>query len=295
MNCYRKIARAVITSILCIGASAAFAQRSTVTDVDFLGVVEIPSGTEFNNTVIGGLSGIVRDPTSGNYLAVSDDRGAGDDGTPRVYKIAIDVSDRSLDDGDVTFQSVHSLRTQSGETLDVINPDPEGIAIDGNGQLYISSERNSDGRIPQLFKIDNGFAVSGELDVPGKFKGTAGDRGVRNNLGFESLTVTPDGSKLYAATEAALLQDGNAASLSEGSNARVIEYEVETGAAIAEYIYQVDPIAEQPNPRKCVRRFRIGRDARLRRRWHFLGPRAIVLHRCPRARLHGQTLRVQHQ
>ena len=34
-----------------------------------------------------------------------------------------------------------------------------------------------------------------------------GDRGVRDNLGFESLTLTPDGKALWTATEVALTQD----------------------------------------------------------------------------------------
>lgn len=46
----------------------------------FAGLVEIASGTAFEGTVVDGLSGLVYDPESATYFAVSDDRGSTDDG-----------------------------------------------------------------------------------------------------------------------------------------------------------------------------------------------------------------------
>ncbi len=222
--------------------------RKFVEGVEFLGSTELPSGTVFDGTVVGGLSGIVFDPATGHFLAVSDDRGAGTDGTPRFYKLAIDLRDGALEDGDVMIRSVTALTLPDGSTLDAINPDPEGIAIDASGDLYISSERNLDGRFPQIFKVDARGQVFGELPVDAKFNGTSDAFGVRNNLGFESLTLTPDQTTLYTATESALFQDGSASSVLTGAAARIIKYDVATGAPVAEYMYEVDAIAAAPIP-----------------------------------------------
>ncbi|MEO0823603.1 MAG: esterase-like activity of phytase family protein, partial [Pseudomonadota bacterium] len=223
--------------------------RRIVEDVEFLGVFEFPSLLEFESTTVGGLSGITYDPESETYFAVSDDRDAGEDGTPRVYEISIDLSDGTLDDGDVALVDVFALTQVDGTTtLDVINPDPEGIALDEMGQFYISSERDLNGD-PAIFLFDETFSQIGELTVDDKFlPDGGGTAGVRNNLGFESLTITPDQTTLYTATESALVQDGEVASLETGSAARIIRYDLQTGEPTAEFIYEVDPIAAEPDP-----------------------------------------------
>ena len=215
--------------------------RRVVDAVEFLGVVEIPSGTEFEGTVIGGLSSIVFDLDSGTYLTISDDRGAGEDGTPRFYELEIDLSDGSLDDGDVVFTDVTAF-TIDGETFDVLNPDPEGIAIGAGGQLYISTERNIDGRIPQLFEVERDGTITNELPVDDRFKGLNDFQGVPNNNGFESLTVTPDTKFLYTATESTLIQDGPRSNFETGAFSRVIKYDTATGEAVGEFLYPIDPI-----------------------------------------------------
>ncbi|MEL6477965.1 MAG: phytase [Pseudomonadota bacterium] len=216
--------------------------RRVVDAVEFLGVVEIPSGTEFDGTIIGGLSSIVFDLESGTYLTISDDRGAGEDGTPRFYEVDIDLSDGALDEGDVVFTDVTAF-TIDGETFDVLNPDPEGIAIGADGQLFISTERNIDGRIPQLFKVDRDGTITDELPVDDRFKGLNDFQGVPNNNGFESLTVTPDTKFLYTATESTLIQDGPRSNFETGAFSRVIKYDTATGEAVAEFLYPIDPIA----------------------------------------------------
>ena len=221
--------------------------RKTVSGLEFIGEVFIPDDVLVGGTRVGGLSGITYDATTGDYIAVSDDRGAGEDGTPRIYDISIDLSDGSLDAGDVTMNGVTALTLEDGTTWDAINPDPEGIAIDNTG-LYISSERNIDGLMPQIFTVSGAGQTTGEIAVDAKFNGDGATTGVRNNLGFESLTITPDQTTLYTATESALVQDGPRSTTTNTAAARIIKYDLETGLPVAEYIYEVDEIANEPNP-----------------------------------------------
>ncbi len=228
--------------------------RTDVTATSFGGLVEIPSGTEFDETVIGGLSGLVRNPITGTYLAVSDDRGTeAEDGTilssPRVYELAIDLSDGSLDEGDVTVLDVITLTqitTEGVLPLNTLNPDLEGIAIGSNGNLLISSERDFEGT-PAIYEFSPNGQLLAEAPVDAKFIPDAlGDeqtRGVLNNLGFEALSISPDGTTLYVGTEGGLIQDGGRATFDTSAFSRIIEYDLTTGQAVAEYVYPVDPIA----------------------------------------------------
>ncbi len=85
------------------------------------------------------------------------------------------------------------------------------------------------------------------LDVPAPYlTAEGGDRGVRRNLGFEPLTVTPDGTLLITGTENALFQDGAPASLESGSPSRLLVFDTATGQARAQYRYRTDPVVAPP-------------------------------------------------
>ncbi|WP_333833798.1 phytase [Rubrimonas sp.] len=214
----------------------------------FLGFVEIPSFTEFEGAIVGGLSGLTYDPVRGVYLAVSDDRDAGADGAPRVYELAIAIEDGALSEGDVTVLDVTALTLEDGTTLDAIRPDPEGIALGASGRFWVSSERDLNGN-PSIWLFDRDGQRIGELPVDAKFlPDAARTQGVRSNLGFESLTITPDGRTLWTATESAIAQDGGLATTETSAVARLIRYDLTTGEAVAEHVYEVEPIANERTP-----------------------------------------------
>ena len=71
--------------------------------------------------------------------------------------------------------------------------------------------------------------------------------GVRPNLGFESAGVTHDGRYLFTAAENALYQDGPAATIANGSPARILRYSL-SGRLDRQYVYVTDPVAEPPVP-----------------------------------------------
>jgi myo-inositol-hexaphosphate 3-phosphohydrolase len=222
--------------------------RNTVAGVDFLGEVTFDTGLTFSNTEVGGLSGITYDPFNQVYYSISDDRSQID--PARFYTLDIDLSDGALDSGDVTFTDVTTLTDESGDPFAPTSVDPEGIAFANNGTLFISSEGDADQLIDPFV---NQFSLGGEqfntLPVPEKFLPTAdGTSGIRDNLAFESLTITPDQRFLYVATENALLQDGPAASLDDESLSRIIKYDLQTGQPVGEFVYVTEPVPEVPDP-----------------------------------------------
>ena len=68
---------------------------------------------------------------------------------------------------------------------------------------------------------------------------------MRHNRGFESLTLAPDGARLYVGTESPLLQDGPEASFDRPGFSRILEYEVSGRELVrrGEYVYPIGPLA----------------------------------------------------
>ena len=169
---------------------------------------------------------------------------------PRYYTVTIDLSDGSLEDGDVAFTNVTSLVDADGTPFTPGELDPEGIALNSQGTLFISSEGDARNLVAPFV---NEFSLSGreirELPIPNKFLPTEdGDSGIRNNQAFESLAITPDQQTLYTAIENALVQDGSRSSLTEGSPLRILSYDLTTGEPAEEFLYINDAIPVPPVP-----------------------------------------------
>ncbi|MFM9158205.1 MAG: esterase-like activity of phytase family protein, partial [Dolichospermum sp.] len=73
-------------------------------------------------------------------------------------------------------------------------------------------------------------------------------KGIRNNLAFESLTITPNQKYLFTATENALIQDGTAAKPGVSSLCRILEYNLLTKQPEREFLYQTQPVKPFFNP-----------------------------------------------
>ncbi|MEB3211665.1 MAG: phytase, partial [Leptolyngbyaceae bacterium] len=222
--------------------------RQSVSDIEFLGEVQFPTGFIFEGTEVGGISGLAYDAARDVYYGLSDDRSQIN--PARFYTLSIDVTDGSLDDGDVTFEAVTTLLDASGNPYPDSSLDPEGIALSSLGTLFISSEGDANALIEPF--IDQ-FSLTGQqidsLPVADVYSPTADQSsGIRNNLAFESLTITPDQKFLYTATENALFQDGPAASVDDGSLSRIIKYDLTTGQPVAEFVYEVEAVPEEPVP-----------------------------------------------
>lgn len=142
--------------------------KKTVVDIEFLGDATFETGFTFNETEVGGLSGITYDPFKNVFYSISDDRSQND--PARFYTLSIDVSDGDLQNNDVTFQDVTTLLDENGEPFPELSLDPEGIALTNKSTLFISSEGDASNLINPFV---NQFSLEGqqfqELPVPEKF------------------------------------------------------------------------------------------------------------------------------
>jgi hypothetical protein len=217
-------------------------------DLQFLGQAIVPTGTVFQGTTVGGLSSITYDPRRNVFYALSDDPSQFQ--PARFYTVGLDLRDGRLGDGDVRFQDVTTLLAPDGQPYASLSLDPEGLALTKDRQLILTSEGFTNSLIdPFVRRYALNGSFLGSLPVPQPFLPTADhSSGVRPNLAFESAGVPKNGRFVFTATENALYQDGPAATVSNGSPARIMRYDLRTGRLDRQWVYQTDPVAQAPVP-----------------------------------------------
>ena len=231
--------------------------------LEFLGEYELPK-TNFEGSPVGGLSGITYDPkgistvTSKAYrfYALSDD--PSENGEARFYSLRLDLT--SSDPANirlkkVAVEGVTSLKKADGETFSWGSINPEGIALSPRNSVFVASEGVTHAGIPPFvgeFDLKTGKLL-GNLPIPKRYIPDASDekqqQGVRENLGFESLSIDPetfspgglDPFRLFAATEAPLMQDLDP---EQASKLRFLHYVIvdKTPQLVSENLYNLDQV-----------------------------------------------------
>lgn len=209
-------------------------------------VHSIPLGTEFQGTVIGGLSSI--DPSfDGNWYVISDDRSEYSDA--RFYKVAIDYTDKKITD--IRFLTTYSLKDKDGVVYRKHSFDPEAIRVHAASKTLVYTSEG--GRLPGtespfIRRMDTTGTYLSTIPVPKQFDFYEGEKGLRGNGAFESISFEND-SILWYANELPLKEDGPKPQLTE-SNAfiRLTKMNVNTGQALAQFAYKLDPIPDAPVP-----------------------------------------------
>jgi 3-phytase len=241
-------ATVLATLALPFSAAAAPERQTPASPLRALGELIFPGATSFQGTTVGGLSGLVYDSRRGVYYAVSDDRG--DQQAPRFYTLQIDLSGGALRELRVTGVTTidADARTPGVQPYERNASDLEDVALLPDGQLLVSSGRDQ-ANVPWLrtFALDG--TLTGELPIPAAFL-PGPERGVRPNLGFEGLTLTPDGSTLYVVNEDALAQDGPITTPDAGSQVRILRYDRRgtTWVPGPQVVYRPGPIFARPEP-----------------------------------------------
>jgi hypothetical protein len=231
-----RLALALLLAALALATPAAAHDRDI--DLRFRGQAIVPTGTTFDQTIVGGLSSITYDRRHDVYYAVSDDQA-----NARFYTVAIDEREPA-----VRFKDVTTLLAPNGQAYPAGSLDPEGLALTKDRELILTSEGLPGmGIDPFLRRYSLRGRFLGDLPVPPAFRVTADQSsGVRPNLGFESAGV--DDRYLFTANEGALYQDGPAATTANGSPVRILRYDLRKRRLDREWRYLTDPVAEPPVP-----------------------------------------------
>jgi hypothetical protein len=255
---------ALAAAVLFAGAGVAPAEPVPAaavegTEVRFLGEHTIPQNTEFQGTTVGGLSGIDRDPRTGEWVMISDDRS--DRQPARFYTARIDVDLTGVHGVALTGTSPF-LRPDGQEyppasAGDGTAVDPEDIRVDPlTGEYWWSQEGNrpsgeptpTDAVIqPSIQQASRDGAYAGSLPLPANYEITSAERGPRRNLALEAITFAAGGQLLTSAVESPLIQDGPMPTPANGALSRITVH-TRDGGVLAQYAYPQEPLFATPDP-----------------------------------------------
>jgi hypothetical protein len=241
--------------------SAALTEAGSIKELKFLGAYEVPYNLSFNNTVVGGLSGIDYDRKRNQYYLISDDRSSIN--ASRFYTANIATSESGIDT--VTFLGVTYLLMPNGAPYpdsrkDPLNAaDPEALRYyPQKDQLIISSEGERIVRQDKVVLKDPFIHIINQtgkyLDsfaLPNQARMHAAENGLRQNGTFEGISFAENYQTLYVSIEEPIYEDGHRAGTGKDSAAwiRIIKYNVAQRKPVAQYAYQIDPVTHLPvNP-----------------------------------------------
>ena len=262
------LAMMLVILLTACGVRQVTAQQRTFLNLslEFLGEYHLPM-MKFQDTPVGGLSGITYDRGRDRFYAISDDRSRL--APARFYTLKAVI--KNPNNGKVGLQKVEVetvtfLTDPEGKTYPRDTIDAEGIALSPQHSVFISSEGVVSQGVPPFireFDLQTGRQQQSlpipERYIPDQPKAKLQTRGIQNNLGFESLTLNPTGTipakgepfRLFTATESALVQDrdepvaatSQAEVTEKGAKSRFLHYLLSDGPAtvISEHFYQLDP------------------------------------------------------
>ncbi len=228
--------------------------------VNFLHEYIIPDKLQFQQTTVGGLSGIDYDKKNNVYYVISDDRS--NINPARFYTFSFHVSSNKIEN--FTILRVDSLRQANGDLypnkseMTTIVPDPESIRLyttenkiiwSSEGERIINEQGNNILNNPAVHVADKNGRLQYTLPIPRQFVMSAEQTGPRRNGVFEGISFTPDEKFLFVSTEEPLYQDGSNAKPEDGTYwCRIIKYDFEKKKPIRQYAYPLDRVIEKPIP-----------------------------------------------
>ena len=215
-------------------------------NIQFLGEYQL-TDKSYQDTKLGGFSGITYDSQKDQYYVISDDRSYFS--PARFYTLKIDIDGQQIKNIDI--KNVTFLKDQTGNNYQVSSIDTEGIALSPRNTLFISSEGVADKEIPpfiQEFDLQGNFLKT--VKIPERYiPKIAEKKGIENNLGFESLTIKSNGFmnqepfRLFTATESALAQDIDLENPETFNRSRLMHYVINPfgePTLVAEHLYSID-------------------------------------------------------
>ena len=255
----KRIIGILLVSILIISCTTQKTiSLSYQSQLKFISEYDVPFNQNFQNTTIGGLSGIDYDSKHKIYYLISDDRSAIN--PARFYTAKIFLNEK-IDS--VQFVSVKNMLQSNGLVYPnpkqdpFRTPDPEAMRYNAKtNQLVWSSEGErivkNDAIVledPSVNIISTEGKCIDSFVLPPNMHMHETQNGPRQNGVFEGLSFTNNFKKLFVNVEEPLYEDGPRAELKDSSGwIRIIKFDVKSRKPEAQYAYQIDPVAYPANP-----------------------------------------------
>ncbi len=202
------------------------------------------TGEKFQETEIGGLSGLSFDAKTNTLLAISDDRSKIN--PARFYEFQLNLVQNKIE---IKPKSVVLLKDKANQTFKKNTIDFEGITLI-NDQVVISSEGsiNSDPIVePEIFVFKRDGSFVKNIEVPSSIthkKEVKDQFGARDNLVLEPLSSLNGENFFLTGTEEALVQDDRISTPTHQSTVRIFQYE--NDLLQKSYAYKLDLVPSIP-------------------------------------------------
>ncbi len=240
----------LISGLFLFAIMASFSHGADIT-FGYIGQRIIPHEYNYEGTMVGGLSGLDYDPKTESYVAVSDDRSK--ENPARFYGLKLDYDISGFHGWKVA--DVHFIKGIDGAVFpkadffgkSYVDPESLKISPSGNSYFWTSEGHAKHGVNPFVREMALDGSYLRDFTLPKKYLVTD-NKGIRDNLAFEALTVTTDNKSLVISTEGPLKQDGQEADAGHGALVRLLQFDIETGQAIHEYVYSLEPVHKEPLP-----------------------------------------------
>jgi len=247
----------VLSSCSATKYAAVKQNETSISSVKFLDEYIMPLNPIFQNTVVGGLSGIDYDVKQNEYYMISDD--PSQHSPARIYTAQIDIKENKIDTVRVT--GVTYILQENGKPYPKYGSDktvkPDGESVRYNPltkQLLWSSEgerlfKDGDTTIvqPSLTFISTDGKFLDTIPMPKGFHFTKTESGPRKNALFEGLTYADQYKTLYASLEEPLYQDGPQAAFEyDKALTRILKFDVAAKKNIAQYAYNLGAMPVKP-------------------------------------------------
>ncbi|MFG2126053.1 esterase-like activity of phytase family protein [Streptomyces sp. NPDC048710] len=258
----RRVGAAALVLATTMTPAVAAQSHDTVTRSGFgvrvrlLGEKIVPHKLSFQDTTVGGLSGIDRNPCTGEYVLISDDRSYLQ--PARFYTARIKVDGAGVHS--VDFTGTHPFLQPDGSVYpppsagDGKAVDPEELRVDPLSCEYWWAQEgdrpaSSSGPViqPSIQFAARSGAYRGQLPLPPNYEVTLGDRGPRRNKAVEAITFGARSRVLTSAVEGPLLQDGPEPDLEHGALIRVTQ-QSRKGDVLSQFAYPLEKIFTEPDP-----------------------------------------------
>ena len=230
---------------------AAVSPASAVGALRFIGEHRVPHRALFQDTMLGGFSGLDYDAARGRWVIETDDRCTHN--PARYYEAELDFDGSAF--RAVRFLGWHYFLNADGKDFAAtaagcVRADVESIRIDPlDGSIWYASEGDRRyGLDPFIRHATREGALLGELPLPENFRVHKDEaRGSRYNASFEGLAFAPDGRSLWASIEWPLYEDGPIPTPQHGAVVRMTQFQRD-GKVLRQFAYPLDAIPAEPGP-----------------------------------------------
>lgn len=230
-----------------------------IKEIHFLGEYIVAHGMQFNNTTIGGLSGIDYDSQRNLYYLICDDPSAIN--PTRFYTAKIVIGQRGIDTvqfirvdtllnrQSIPFPDIRKDRIHSAD-LEAMRYDPSRNEMiwSSEGQRVIRDSIR-DLQDPAIVITDRNGRYKDSFALPPGMQMKLEEKGPRHNSVFEGLSFDEDYSHVYINVEEPVYEDGPKAGLGDSTAlVRILKFNRQLKQCVAQYAYRIEPVPYPANP-----------------------------------------------